>query len=87
MFLLISAFFFFNFQVTVTLKESSTEGEIIKDFLHNCGSEKIREKLKLYVVMLKEGKCLFLGVSKRPLNCNRKFTFKNKAKIICEALV
>uniref|UniRef100_A0A069DS64 Putative activator of 90 kDa heat shock protein atpase log 1-like isoform 2 n=1 Tax=Panstrongylus megistus TaxID=65343 RepID=A0A069DS64_9HEMI len=41
-------------EVTVTLKESSTEGEIIKDFLHNCGSEKIREKLKLYVVMLKE---------------------------------
>lgn len=41
-------------EVTVTLKESSPEGEIIKDFLHNYGSEKIREKLKLYVVMLKE---------------------------------
>lgn len=41
-------------EISVTLKESNPEGEIIKEYLHHQGSEKIREKLALYISSLKE---------------------------------
>lgn len=41
--------------MTVTLKESTPEGEIIKEYLHHQGSEQIRENLGLYISLLREG--------------------------------
>lgn len=43
----------------VTLKESTSEGEIIKEILHNQGRDTIRKKLGIYISLLKEGE-LFL---------------------------
>jgi len=41
-------------EVNISLKEGSSEGEIIKEFLYHHGREKIREKLQEYIVSLKE---------------------------------
>lgn len=41
-------------EIEVTLKESTPEGEIVKEFLHNHGKETIREQLGMYVSLLKE---------------------------------
>ena len=46
---------FYMLQIEVTLKESTPEGEIVKEFLHNHGKETIREQLGMYVSLLKEG--------------------------------
>ncbi|XP_054271354.1 activator of 90 kDa heat shock protein ATPase homolog 2 [Macrosteles quadrilineatus] len=40
--------------ITVSLKESTSEGDIIKEFLYHQGKERIREKLEEYVVSLKK---------------------------------
>uniref|UniRef100_A0A1B6E8U8 Activator of Hsp90 ATPase AHSA1-like N-terminal domain-containing protein n=1 Tax=Clastoptera arizonana TaxID=38151 RepID=A0A1B6E8U8_9HEMI len=41
-------------EVVISLKESSSEGDIIKDFLYHDGRDKIREKLAIYISSLKE---------------------------------
>ncbi|XP_014251204.1 activator of 90 kDa heat shock protein ATPase homolog 1 [Cimex lectularius] len=41
-------------EVTFTLKESSDEGDVLKEFLRHQGQEVVREKLKAYVASLKE---------------------------------
>lgn len=49
---------FCNLQIEVTLKDSTDEGEKIKQFLHTKGKDAIREKLTKYVSSLKEGKII-----------------------------
>jgi hypothetical protein len=41
--------------VNISLKESSTTGDILKDFLYHQGRDKVREKLENYVTLLKKG--------------------------------
>ncbi|XP_050533977.1 activator of 90 kDa heat shock protein ATPase homolog 2-like isoform X2 [Daktulosphaira vitifoliae] len=41
-------------EINISLKESSNEGNIVKDFLYNQGKSKIREQLEIYVKDLKE---------------------------------
>lgn len=41
-------------EIRITLKESTNEGEIIKDYLHHQGSKDVREQLGLYITLLKE---------------------------------
>lgn len=38
------------------MEDSTDEGEAVKHFLHTKGKEFIRDKLKQYVISLKEGK-------------------------------
>lgn len=44
-----------NLQVNISLKESSNEGNIVKDFLYNQGRSKVRDQLEKYIKDLKEG--------------------------------
>lgn len=44
-----------NFQINISLKESSAEGNIVKDFLYHQGRSKIRDQLEKYIKDLKEG--------------------------------
>lgn len=41
-------------EVEVTLKESTPEGETVKEILHNQGKDTVRQKLGMYILLLKE---------------------------------
>lgn len=42
--------------MTISLKEGSSEGDVIKDFLYHYGRDQIREKLGIYISSLREGR-------------------------------